>query len=115
MRLRATWARHLCRTNRSIFEYLNIKSCFREKSNGRRECQRKQLFSHGPSFEFDPKLFTLMGRDGSFDTCKHTVQRKHVPVYYCSILSNFFLMLIGIHYAHDFLRSYDMPIDSLFV
>jgi hypothetical protein len=28
MRLRATWARHLCRTNRSIFGYLNINLCF---------------------------------------------------------------------------------------
>jgi Flp pilus assembly protein protease CpaA len=28
MRLRATWARHLCRTKRSIFEYLNIDLCF---------------------------------------------------------------------------------------
>jgi hypothetical protein len=32
MRLRVTWARHLCRTNKSIFEYLNINSCFFEKS-----------------------------------------------------------------------------------
>jgi hypothetical protein len=28
MRLRATWARHLCRTNRSMFEYLYMNSCF---------------------------------------------------------------------------------------
>jgi hypothetical protein len=33
MRLRVTWARHLCRTNRSMFEYLNMNSCFFEKKS----------------------------------------------------------------------------------
>jgi hypothetical protein len=42
MRLRVTWARHLCRTNRSIFEYLNMNSCFlRKVEHGEQECQRK--------------------------------------------------------------------------
>lgn len=51
MRLRTTCARHLCRTRRSIFEYLNIYFVF-EKSQRGQEPPRKRLFSAGPSFRF---------------------------------------------------------------
>ena len=58
MRLRATCARHLCRTNRSIFEYLNINRVFEKSRSGRRTSEKAlvQCWS-----ELQILNFTLMG------------------------------------------------------
>jgi len=58
MRLRATCARHLCRTNRSIFENLNINRVFEKSRSGRRTSEKAIVRCWS---ELQILNFTLMG------------------------------------------------------